>query len=49
MYERYLQQCVRRVADGAIIPADPENIDYQAFLAWESEGNVAPPYDPDGE
>jgi hypothetical protein len=47
MYEHYLHQCIRRTSDGAIIPPDPENTDYQAFKAWENEGNVASPYDPD--
>ena len=23
------------------IPKDPENLDYQAFLAWVAEGNTA--------
>lgn len=37
--------CLRRVSDGAIIPADPMNTDYQAYLAWKREGGV--PLDPE--
>jgi hypothetical protein len=30
-------------ADGASIPPDPENADYQAFLDWMAAGNTPPP------
>jgi hypothetical protein len=30
----------QRIADGAFIPADPDNTDYQAYLKWVAEGNV---------
>ena len=30
--------CVLRVLDGAIIPFDPANTDYQAYLKWLEEG-----------
>ena len=29
-----------RRSDGAFIPADPENLDYQAYLAWCAAGNT---------
>lgn len=35
-----LRTSIRRTSDGASIPADPENLDYQAYLAWVEEGNV---------
>jgi hypothetical protein len=28
-----------RVEDNATIPPDPGNVDYQAFLTWQSQGN----------
>jgi hypothetical protein len=34
---------VLRIADNAYIPFDPGNLDYQEYLTWIAEGNVADP------
>jgi hypothetical protein len=36
-------QIVERVADGAFIPFDLGNVDYQLYLAWIAEGNEPDP------
>ena len=35
-----------RDQDQAHIPVDPDNMDYQAYLAWLDEGNEPTPYTP---
>ena len=39
-------QMILRDEDGAFIPFDPANVDYQDYLAWLDEGNEPNPYMP---
>jgi hypothetical protein len=38
-------QSVCRLSDGASIPFDPANTDYQEYLKWVAEGNEPLPPD----
>ena len=37
--------CIKRIADNAFIPTDPDNTDYQKYLAWVADGNTPEPAD----
>jgi hypothetical protein len=46
MYKLTSPHGVLRMDDGAWIPPDPANTDYQAYLAWIDDGNIPWPADP---
>lgn len=37
LFEMGTQKAIRRTLDWAIIPLDPANRDFQAFLKWNAE------------
>ena len=48
-YQLTASDLILRTTDGAFIPPDPANTDYQAYLAWLEEGNTPLPPDPTPE
>ena len=36
---------IQRLSDNAFIPMNPDNTDYQQYLAWVAEGNTPTPAD----
>ena len=40
-FKGMVMESIIRKEDGAMIPKDEANTDYQAFLAWVAEGNTA--------
>ena len=45
MYKLRPNNYVLRLDDNAVIPNNPDNTDYQAYLKWISEGNEPLPAD----
>lgn len=43
MYQEMANGWVLRLSDGANIPPDPNNPDYQHYLAWVEAGNTPQP------
>lgn len=40
MYKTHNDDFIIRVGDGAFIPKDTYNVDYQEYLSWVAEGNA---------
>jgi hypothetical protein len=43
MFKLINDSMVKRIFDNAFIPFDEANVDYQQYLKWIAEGNVAQP------
>ena len=42
-YQLHETDAIIQVEDNLLIPQDPANTDYQAYLAWLAEGNTPEP------
>lgn len=42
-YKLTSTDCIQRLSDMAMIPPDPDNTDYAAYLTWLNEGNTPIP------